>query len=160
LVPIDMSTYYAGAIGTAGYKSTKMRWIYRDRALNAPELLPNTLPPSYFTEGLAASMGHTDPKAAAAGGMPGVYDNGLQRIGFMITAVTNWMGDDAMLRAASVRIKAPVIFGDTTFVKASVTATRRNGDAGFVDITLQADNQFGDTTATGTATVELHIPTS
>ncbi|WP_173935162.1 MaoC/PaaZ C-terminal domain-containing protein [Chelativorans sp. Marseille-P2723] len=158
LVPIDMTTYYAGAIGTAGYKSTKMRWLYRDLALNAPDRLPNTLPPEYFSEGLTASMGHTDPAAAAAAGMPGVYDNGLQRTAFMITAVTNWMGDNAMLRAASVRIKAPVIFGDTTFVKASVSALSEEDGADLVEIALRAENQLGETTATGTATVELHRP--
>lgn len=157
LLPIDMTTYYSGALGTAGYKSTKMRWIYRDHAQHDPDRLPNTFPPEYFVEGLSASMGHSDPDKAAEGGMPGAYDNGLQRIAFMVSSLTNWMGDEGTLRSVSIRIKSPVIIGDTTFVKSLVTGKRIDEGAGLVDVEVRAENQLGDETASGSAVVELPL---
>ena len=71
------------------------------------------------------------------------------------TCLTNWMGDAGFLRRYSVRVKLPVIFGDTTYTKGTVTGKRRDGDRGIVEVKVWAENQLGETTATGTAEVEL-----
>jgi acyl dehydratase len=55
----------------------------------------------------------------------------------------------------SARLRLPVIFGDTNFFKASVTGKRKENGAGLVDVALTAENQLGEKTASGTATVEL-----
>jgi acyl dehydratase len=153
---MDMTTYYAGAVGTSGYKSTKLKWIYGHWARNMPEKLPNNYDPSYYGARVLPSIGHQDPKVAVSElGMPGPYDNGPQRIGMMATSVTNWMGDDGILRELSVRLRAPVIFGDVTYTKGSVSGTRVDGGRGLVDLEIRAENQLGDVTATGRAVVEL-----
>ena len=75
------------------------------------------------------------------------------------TQVTNWMGDDASLVRYSARLRKPVIFGDTNFFKGTVTGKRLDGERGFVELALHAENQFGETTLTGTAVAELpHRP--
>lgn len=156
LVLMDMTTYYAGAVGTSGYKSTKLKWKYRYWARHAPEKLPNNYDVSYYGARVLPSIGHQDPKIAVAElGMPGPYDNGPQRLAMVSTCVTNWMGDDGFLREYRLRLRAPVIFGDVTYTKGKVKALRRENGKGLVDLELWAQNQLGDITATGSAVVEL-----
>lgn len=153
---LDMTCYYAGAVGTSGYKSTKLKWMYAHWARTAPEKLPNNYDPSYYSAAVSPSIGHQDEAVATSElGMPGPYDNGPQRIGMISTCVTNWMGDAGFLRRYSVRIKLPVIFGDTTWTKGVVTGKRRDGDKGIVDLRVWSENQLGETTASGQAEVVL-----
>jgi len=158
LTQIDMTAYYAGAVGTSGYKSTKLRWKYGHWARNMPDKLPNNYDPSYYGAATLPSIGHQDGKVAVLElGMPGPYDNGPQRIGFVTSCVTNWMGDDGFLREISVRIKLPVIFGDTTYTKGKVRKVHGGGRAGLVDVDVWAENQLGQITATGHAVIELPL---
>lgn len=152
----DMTSYYCGAVGTSGYKSTKLRWKYRDWALNSPERLPNNYDKSYFGAAVLPSIGHQDAKVATQDlGMPGPYDNGPQRCGMLTTCLTNWSGDDGFVRKLSVRLKLPVIFGDCTYTKGRVTGKRIEGENALVDLEIWAENQLGQTTAKGSAVVEL-----
>jgi acyl dehydratase len=153
---LDMTCYYAGAVGTSGYKSTKLKWKYAHWARHAPEKLPNNYDPSYYAAAVSPSIGHQDEKIAQDEiGMPGPYDNGPQRIGFMTTCVTNWMGDDGFVRALSARIKLPVIFGDTTYCKGKVVKKRIEDGKPLFELKIWAENQLGQTTASGGAVVEL-----
>jgi acyl dehydratase len=155
---LDMTCYYAGAVGTSGYKSTRLKWLYADWARNAPNKLPNNYDPSYYSAAVSPSIGHQDEAVATSElGMPGPYDNGPQRIGMISTCVTNWMGDAGFLSRYSVRVKLPVIFGDTTYTKGAVTGKRRDGERGIVDLRVWSENQLGETTATGTAEVVLPL---
>lgn len=153
---MDMTTYYAGAVGTSGYKSTKLKWIYSNWARTAPEKLPNNYDKSYYGASVLPSIGHQDAKIAVSElGMPGPYDNGPQRIGMVATCVTNWIGDDGWLKELSVRLRAPVIFGDLTITKGKVVGKRRENGEGLVEIEVWAENQLGDVTASGRALVAL-----
>lgn len=153
---MDMTTYYAGAVGTSGYKSTKLKWIYGNWGRNSPEKLPNNYDASYYGAKVLPSIGHQDATIAVSElGMPGPYDNGPQRIGMISTCVTNWMGDNGDLKELSVRLKAPVIFGDITYTKGKVVSKTPNGKTGLVELKVWAENQLGDVTATGRALVEL-----
>jgi len=153
---LDMTCYYAGAVGTSGYKSTRLKWLYAHWARTAPERIPNNYDPSYYAAAVSPSIGHQDAAVATSElGMPGPYDNGPQRIGMTASAITNWMGDDGFIRRYSVRLRLPVIFGDTTFTGGRVIGKRVEGELALVDLEVWARNQLGQTTATGTATVEL-----
>ncbi|WP_173934330.1 MaoC family dehydratase N-terminal domain-containing protein [Chelativorans sp. Marseille-P2723] len=153
---MDMTCYYAGAVGTSGYKSTKLKWKYNHWAHHAPEKLPNNYDPSYYAASVLPSIGHQDAKIAVSEiGMPGPYDNGPQRIGMIATCLTNWMGDDGFLREYSVRLHLPVIFGDTTYTKGEVTGKRMEGSRGLIEVRVWAENQLGQKTASGTALIEL-----
>lgn len=153
---LDMTAYYAGAVGTSGYKSTKLKWKYTWLARNKPELLPNNYDKCYYGAAVLPSVGHQDRSVAVNDlGMPGPYDNGPQRCGMLATCITNWMGDDGELRNYSVRLKLPVIFGDTNYMKGKVKGKRLDGGAALVDLELWGENQLGEVTITGTATVQL-----
>jgi len=155
LSQIDMTAYYAGAVGSSGYKSTKLRWLYGHWGRNAPERLPNNYDASYYGSATLPSIGHQDRKVATEElGMPGAYDNGPQRMGFIAVAVTNWMGDDGEVKTYSIRLLQPVIFGDTNFIKGKVTAKQPGG---LVELELWAENQLGQRTAAGKATVKLPV---
>lgn len=152
----DMTAYYCGAVGTSGYKSTKLRWKYRDWAHNNPDMLPNNYDKSYFGAAVLPSIGHQDAKVATQDlGMPGPYDNGPQRCGMMTSCATNWIGDNGFVRKVSARLKLPVIFGDCTYTKGRVIGKRQEGNVGLVDLELWAENQLGQITAKGSAVVEL-----
>jgi len=152
---LDMTCYYAGAVGTSGYKSTKLKWIYSHHARTAPEKLPNIYDASYYSAAVSPSIGHQDSSVAQSEiGMPGPYDNGPQRIGMMASAVTNWMGDDARMTELSVRLKRPVIFGDVSRFGGRIVAIEpAGGGGGTVRLELVATNQLNEVTARGTATV-------
>jgi acyl dehydratase len=153
---MDMTAYYMGCPGSTGYKSTKLRWQFNHWARHDPNRIPNNYDKSYYAAAVSPSIGHQDPHIAKEElGMPGPYDNGPQRIGMMTTAVTNWMSDDGFVRALGVRLKLPVIYGDTTFCKGKVQAKREEKGKGLIDLDLWAENQLGWVTARGTATVEL-----
>jgi acyl dehydratase len=152
----DMTAYYCGAVGTSGYKSTKLRWKYRDWAMNSPEKLPNNYDKSYYGAAVLPSIGHQDAKVATQDlGMPGPYDNGPQRIGMLSTCVTNWIGDRGFVRKLSARLKLPVIFGDCTYTSGKVVGKRMEGEQALVDFELWGENQLGQVTIKGSATAEL-----
>lgn len=155
LTQIDMTAYYAGAVGSSGYKSTKLRWQYGHWGRHHPEWLPNNYDASYFGSVTLPSIGHQDQKVATEElGMPGAYDNGPQRMGFICSAITNWMGDDGELKTYSIRLLAPVIFGDTNFIKGKVAAKQPGG---LVEVEVWAENQLGTRTAAGKGTVKLPV---
>jgi acyl dehydratase len=158
IVLMDMTTYYAGAVGTSGYKSTKLKWKYNYWAKTDPSKIPNNYDPSYYAAAVLPSIGHQDPNIAVSElGMPGPYDNGPQRIGMISTCATNWMGDAGFLRELSIRLRKPVIFGDVTYTRGEVTGKRMEDGMALVDVKLWAENQLGDTTASGTGVIELPL---
>lgn len=153
---MDMTCYYAGAVGTSGYKSTEIKWKYAHLAKNNPEKLPNNYDSSYYAAAVSPSIGHQDETIAHQEiGMPGAYDNGPQRMAFMTHCITNWMGDDGFVRNLSIRIKMPVIFGDTLWCRGRVTGKQVVEDRHLVDAEIWAKNQMGQTTAMGKVSVEL-----
>jgi acyl dehydratase len=152
--PIDqitMTAYYAGCIGSPGYKAAEMSWQYRTWAVLAPERLPNNYDPTYFSERVLPSLGHQNAEVAREIGMPGAYNNGPQKCGWMAHPVLNWMGDTGRLTKLSVRLRRPDIFGDTVWCGGVVTHVEGQE----VTIELTARNQLGETTAEGSATVVL-----
>ena len=152
----DMTSYYCGAVGTSGYKSTKLRWKYKHWANTSPEKLPNNYDKSYYGAAVLPSIGHQDAKVATVDmGMPGPYDNGPQRCGMLATCATNWIGDNGFMRKLSTRLKVPVIFGDCNYFKGKVTGKRVENGVGLVDLELWGENQFGQVTIKGSAVVEL-----
>ena len=88
-------------------------------------------------------------------GMPGGYDVGPQRISWMGQLMTNWMGDEGFLRRLNVSVRRPNIFGDVSWCRADVVDKRVDDGAHVVELELRVENQLGEVTAKGTATVAL-----
>ncbi len=157
--PIDriaMTAYYAGVVGTSGYKGVELRWKNWILAREQPETLPDNYDVSYFREIVSPSAGHQDDDVARDIGMPGAYDNGPQRLGWMAHLVTNWAGDHGWLRHLDVQVRRPNLFGDTTWCRGRVVDKRvaEDGDH-LVQLDLWAENQLGQRNTVGSALVQL-----
>jgi acyl dehydratase len=153
--PIDqitMTAYYAGCPGSPGYKACEVAWRYRTWAIEDPSRLPNNYDTTYFSEKTLPSLGHQNHSVAHEIGMPGAYNNGPQKCGWMAHPVTDWMGDAGFLTGLNVRLRRPDVFGDTVRIGGTVVE-KLAGDR--VRIQLAANNQDGETTAEGEATVRL-----
>ena len=103
----------------------------------------------------AAGRGHLEAETGKDVGMGGVYDIGPQRISWAGQMLTDWMGDDGFLHRLDVDLRRPNLVGDTTWWRGEVTGTSESGAAKLVDISVRAENQRRETTASGTATVAL-----
>jgi acyl dehydratase len=95
---------------------------------------------------------HWEEDLARAVGVPGPYDYGPERVAWLGHLVTNWMGDQGVLRRLNVQVLRHNLIGDTTWCRGAVTGKREDG---VVELALRAENQRGETTAAGTAEVWL-----
>lgn len=143
----DMICWYSG--GGHSYQAHRRAHMQRKRHPADSYINPETGAQD------SAARGHAENKMAREVGMPGGYDVGPQRISWMGQLMTNWMGDDGFLRALSATIRRPNIFGDVSWCKARIADKRIEDGVHVVDLELQVDNQLGETTAKGTAVVEL-----
>jgi hypothetical protein len=69
--------------------------------------------------------------------------------------MTNWMGDDAFLKRLRVECRRFNVYGDTQWCKGKVVRKFIHDGYALVDVEIWAQNQRGDVTAPGFATVAL-----
>ena len=100
-------------------------------------------------------IGHLRDSVAEAVGVPGAYDYGPQRVSWMGTLLTNWMGDDAFLKRLRVECRRFNVYGDTQYLKGKVIGKHIDNGSPLVDLEIWAENQRGQVTAPGQATVLL-----
>ena len=100
-------------------------------------------------------IGHHRESVAKEVGVPGTYDYGPQRSSWMCSLVTNWMGDAGFLKRVRTEMRRFNIVGDTTWCKGKVTRKYVKDGFALVDIALAAENQRGEVTTPGIATVAL-----
>ena len=99
--------------------------------------------------------GHGDASTAQKSGAPAAYDYGPGRMSWLTSLVTNWMGDAAFLKRVRGEIRKFNIVGDTTWLKGKVTRKYVQDGHALVDLEIWAENQKGELTAPGLATVML-----
>lgn len=98
-----------------------------------------------------------EDKVAQRFGFPAAHDSGIQRICWLGNLMTNWMGDDAQLRRLGARIVLPNIYAGVTWCKGRVIrkyVDQKTGER-LVDCSLWCENERGEQSATGHATVAL-----
>ena len=98
---------------------------------------------------------HEDAKAAESAGVPGAYDIGAQRNCWLGTVVTNWMGDEGFMTRLYAEYRRFNIFGDVQWGKGKVTGKRVANGSHLVDMDVWFENQRGEVTTPGHATVSL-----
>ena len=143
----DMICWYAG--GGHTYHAHERAWQYRRRHPADAYVDPETGAED------SPARGHAQDYMAREVGMPGGYDVGTQRISWLGNLLTHWAGDDGFARTLSVKLRRPNVFGDTSWCRGTVTGKRMEDGVHLVDIAVRVDNQRGETTADGTASVEL-----
>ena len=98
---------------------------------------------------------HWEHELAKEVGVPGAYDYGPERISWLSQLMTNWIGDDGFLKRLYVEVRQFNVIGDTTWCRGKVTNRYIQDAEHLVDCELRAENQRGEVTAKGTATVIL-----
>ena len=89
-------------------------------------------------------------------GVPDAYDYGPERISWLATMLTNWIGDYGFLEELYCEIRRFNLVGDITYGQGRVEEKEicENG-LGRVKVQIQAIDQRKQTTAKGWATVLL-----
>jgi len=98
---------------------------------------------------------HWEPEFALMVGAPGAYDYGPERCSWLTHHLTNWMGDDGFLRAATCKIRRHNPEGDLLFIAGNVVRKFVEDRRHLVAIEQAAHNQDGELSVLGTAVVEL-----
>ncbi len=116
------------------------RFFHRD-PLNIPDVMQRV---------------HWDPEFARRSGNPTTFDYGRMRETWLIHLCTDWMGDDAWLWKLDCEFRRFNYVGDTQWLRGTVTRRHlAEGDRPAVDLELVAENQRGEVTTPGHATVLL-----
>ena len=98
---------------------------------------------------------HWDEYFASQSGIPRPYDEGPMRYDSMAHLVTDWMGDDAVLREIAVQLRAPALLGDLSWCTGEVVGKREDDGRKLVDLHIWITNQRQERTTAGKAVVEL-----
>ena len=99
---------------------------------------------------------HWDPEFARRAGNPTTFDYGRMRETWLIHLCTDWMGDDAWLWKLDCEFRKFNFVGDTQWLRGVVTRKYlASGQRPAVDLDIRAENQRGELTTPGHATVLL-----
>ena len=98
---------------------------------------------------------HMEQSRAQTIGIPGAYDYGCQRISWLDNLITNWMGDAGFLKRLKGTLKRFNIVGDTTWFKGKIIKKYIENGEHLVDIECWGENQRGEISIPGEATVRL-----
>ncbi len=96
---------------------------------------------------------HWDSDLARRVGVPAAYDYGPERISWLGSMLTNWIGDAGFLERLHVQVRRHNIIGDLTTCRGMITAVLPEQRA--VELEISAVNQRGEKSAVGEARVVL-----
>jgi acyl dehydratase len=150
LTVTDMICWHVGmGMGLYGVKPLRLgaanrrripRFFHRDE-LNVPDVLQRV---------------HWDPDYARKSGNPTTFDYGRMRETWLLHLCTDWMGDDAWLWKLDCEFRRFNYVGDTHWMRGRVTRVYlAEGDRPAVDLDVWGENQRGEVTTPGHATVLL-----
>jgi acyl dehydratase len=88
-------------------------------------------------------------------GLAGPYDLAVQRFSWIGHLICNWMGDDGFLKKVKAECRMFNYFGDTQYLKGRIVNKYTDKGQYFVDIEIRTENQRGENTMPGMATVML-----
>jgi hypothetical protein len=150
LTVTDMICWHVGmGMGLYGVKPLRLGWKNRQR-----------IPRFYHRDELGVpdvmQRVHWDPAYARRAGNPTTFDYGRMRETWLIHLCTSWMGDDAWLWQLDCEFRKFNWVGDTHWMRGRVT--RRylaEGDRPTVDLDVWGENQRGEVTVPGHATILL-----
>lgn len=120
-----------------------------DVAVRAGIMLPHTLP------GPGCYWHYSPGESWKMRGLPAPMDEGPIRPAQPAQLMTDWIGDEGCLSRLSVKIQRPIYAGDTTTWKAKVTDKYEKDGQHFVDCQIVGENQRGQISTEGSATVIL-----
>ena len=146
----DIVCWHVGmGMGLYGVKALRLGYQQRQR-------VPRFFRPDDLNVPDVQQRVHWDPAWAAKAGSPAIYDYGRMRETWLIHLCTDWMGDNAWLWKLDCEFRQFNYVGDTHWMKGRVVRRYRDELAGpAVDLEIWGENQRGDVTTPGHATVLL-----
>jgi len=100
---------------------------------------------------------HYDKDKALADGLPGTIVHGRLKNAFLIQVLTDWIGDKGMLKKMSIQHRGMDLPGHPIVCKGTITRKYTENGENLVDCEVWTENEKGEKTAPGTATVRLPI---
>jgi len=100
---------------------------------------------------------HMEDSRAQTIGLPGAYDYGCQRISWLGNLLTNWMGDEGFIRKLRAELRRFNVVGDTTWLEGKIIKKYVESTEHLIDIECYGQNQRGEITIPGTATIRLPV---
>lgn len=148
--PMTVTGFIAFAQGWGGLyiRANKLAWKQAHRH-------PGLGIPNKFNVPDCPERVHWEDDFAKMVGAPGAYDYGPERCSWLTHHLTNWMGDDGMLRRATSKIRRHNPEGDALFISGHVTGKFEEDGRHLVEIAQEAKNQDGELSIVGTGLVEL-----
>jgi acyl dehydratase len=98
---------------------------------------------------------HMDPDAARAVGQPDVFGMGNLRLGYLHALLDDWLGDAGDIAELSVQFRGFNFKHDELSARAAVTGKEEAGGVRLLKLELGVDNQKGENTTPGQATLVL-----
>ena len=149
--PMTVTGFIAFAQGWGGLYIRANKLAYKQTKKHPGLGIPNAMGIPDVPERV-----HWEDELATAVGTPAAYDYGPERCSWLTHQITNWMGDDGFLRRHQSQIRHHNVVGDWILIEGIVSKKEidAHGDA-LVTVEQVAKNQHGETSALGTATVQL-----
>ncbi len=146
----DIVCWHAGmGMGLYGVKALRLGYEQRRR-------MPRFFRPDDLNIADVQQRVHWDAEWARRAGNPAIYDYGRMRETWLIHLCTDWMGDDAWLWKLDCEFRRFNYVGDTHWIRGRVARTYlAAGDRPAVDLEIWGENQRGEMTTPGHATVLL-----
>jgi hypothetical protein len=138
---MGMGLYGVAALRLADDQRKRMPKFFKPDALNIPDVQQRV---------------HWDPEWARDAGNPASYDYGRMRETWLIHLCTDWMGDDAWLWKLDCQFRKFNYVGDTHWMRGTVSKKYlAEGERPAVDLEIWGENQRGERTTPGHATILL-----
>ncbi|MCU1376325.1 MAG: hypothetical protein JWO68_3611, partial [Actinomycetia bacterium] len=138
---MGMGLYGVAALRLGYQQRQRMPRFFKPDALNIPDVQQRV---------------HWDAEWARQAGNPASYDYGRMRETWLIHLCTDWMGDDAWLWKLDCQFRKFNYVGDTHWMRGRVTGKHLTDDGRpAVDLDIWGENQRGETTTPGHATILL-----
>jgi len=146
----DMVCWHAGmGMGLYGVKALRLGYQQRRR-------VPRFFRPDDLNVPDVQQRVHWDAEWARRAGNPAVYDYGRMRETWLVHLCTDWMGDDAWLWKLDCQFRRFNYVGDTHWMRGRVVRKfLADGDRPAVDLEIRGENQRGELTTPGHATILL-----
>jgi acyl dehydratase len=146
----DMVCWHVGmGMGLYGVKALRLGYQQRQR-------VPRFFRPDDLNVPDVQQRVHWDAEWAHRAGNPAIYDYGRMRETWLIHLCTDWMGDDAWLWKLDCQFRKFNYVGDTHWMRGHLTRKYlAEGDRPAVDLEIWGENQRGETTTPGHASVLL-----
>jgi acyl dehydratase len=145
----DMVCWHVGmGMGLYGVRALRLGFDQRRR-------VPGFFRPDDLNVPDVQQRVHWDAEWARAAGNPSIYDYGRMRETWLIHLCTDWMGDDAWLWKLDCQFRRFNYVGDTHWIRGRVMRKTLLDGRPAVEVDLSGENQRGEITTPGHATILL-----